>query len=116
MRRVIAVMSLMAVANLVFAQAGLACPLASVGHTEVASAGATSHEGHDMSLGASHHQESEPTKETGCLTMSPCLVAIDVASSESASAGSTHPDRILAGSDRRPSSLTATPELPPPRA
>ena len=116
MRRAIAVVSLMAVANFVFAQAGLACPLATAGHAEVASAGATSHEGHDMGPGESHRPESEPTNETGCPPMGPCLVTIDLAISEPAGAGRTHPDRILAGSDQRPASLTSTPELPPPRA
>jgi len=123
MRRLIAALSLVALANLIFAQAGSTCPLARGAHhaQQAPAPAAGMHEGHDMSAMSNHDTaQSAPDRDSthapACLTMGPCALALDVI--EVVVTVEPRPDaqNVLAGSYRLPPSLTTSPELPPPRA
>jgi hypothetical protein len=121
MRRVIAVFSLLCLANLVFVQSGSACPLTPPGDSAAVSH--TGHEGHDMTgatSGSMNHEmvQSAPDESAShsstCPAMNACLVTLDATSEPAGAAPDAHV-HIVGGSDDRPVSLTAAPELPPPR-
>ena len=118
MRRLVAILSLLSLANLVFARAGAACPLSSVepSSTEVASG----HEGHDMSAMALTQEVVQSPDETtshhsACPAMNACVVSLEVVREEPPGL-SIQVMHVAGHSDDRPASLTTTPELPPPRA
>lgn len=122
MRRLIAALSLLALANLMFVQGGSACPLAGSAHHEQAAAQAVAgHGGHDMSS-MENHNTAQSVPEDGsshapaCLTMGPCAMTLDLARSGVAASTAAQVDRLLAISDHLPRSAGITPELPPPRA
>lgn len=119
MRRLIALVAFLGLANLVFVQAGSACPLVPMGDSATAAA-LTGHEGHDMTGAAGDEMlRSMPDESTShsstCPAMNACVVTLDLAS---ASLNAFHAQHlhVTGGSDERPASLTALPELPPPRA
>ena len=119
MRRWIAVLSLLSLANNAFVNGGLSCPL--VGneqHQEHApSAAAVTHEGHDMGTNDDLPASGDDLRhEAACLTMGPCVLTIDVIRALSAAGRLPHADAVAARSDHLPASQTLSPELPPPRA
>ena len=120
MRRLIAVLSLLTLTNLVFVMGSSACPLGGLAHEpETAAVGGAGHAGHDM--GASGHQShqvnaDDETQADDCLTMGPCALTLDLATADADTAVAAEVARMVAVSDHRPSSASAAPELPPPRA
>lgn len=122
MRRLIAAFGLLALANLVFAQGGWSCPLGPGGHEGVATASANgggAHDGHAADHSsprdpapAPDHQSPAPT----CLTMGPCVIAVDITPLGLVPGPAPRADRLLAVSDHLPPSPAPAPELPPPRA
>jgi hypothetical protein len=119
MRRLIALVAFLGLANLVFVQAGSACPLIPMGGSAATSA-LTGHEGHDMSgVTGEEMLRSMPDESTSdsstCPAMNACVVTLDLASASLAAFHALHL-HVTGGSDDRPASLTAVPELPPPRA
>lgn len=121
MRRFIAALSLLTLANVVFVQGGSACPLGGGSHGVAATVGIdhSAHEGHD----AGATQESSATEladeashPLDCLTMGPCALILDVAGDDTATAGIPCANRVVAASEHLPPSTAFAPELPPPRA
>ena len=125
MRRLIAALGLLSFANLMVLQASGACPL-SGGSTHGSRSMSvmsqhSGHEGHAMA-GAVGEEALQPSPaspsshEPGCLMMGPCALALDVGRVDVAANTVAQAQRVPAGSDRLPPSLTTSPELPPPRA
>jgi hypothetical protein len=56
---------------------------------------------------------SESSHAPDCLTMGPCALALDVGGAVVVASTIAHAQRVVAGSDRLPPSLTTSPELPP---
>ena len=115
MRRLFALFSLLCLTNLVFVQAGSACPLTPAAETDVGAP--TGHEGHDMSGAMSHEMmQSAPdeSSHSSCPVMNACVVTLAMVGEQPVELMGHH-DRVTAASDDRPASLTAVPELPPPR-
>lgn len=119
MRRLIACLGLLAFANLVFAQATGACAFASdtAGAVAPAAVDHAMHVAHDQSPGEAV-DESPATDQThtACPMMGQCVLTIDVSGASAGTGRLTDGDRVVAVSDRTPTSLTTAPELPPPRA
>lgn len=125
MRRLIAALGLLSFANLLLVQGSGACPL-SGGLTDgsgsvSAPAGHDGHDGYVMAAAANeeslqHSPDSESSHAPRCLTMGPCALTVDVGSVVIVAGTSADAQRVVAGSDRPPPSLTTSPELPPPRA
>lgn len=119
MRRLIAALSLLSLANLVFVQTGSACPLVPVEHVDVVEV--PGHEGHGVSGAATNHElvrsmpDEDASHTSACTAMSACVATLDVASEQIADIRHVH-TRIDSISDDRPASLASTPESPPPRA
>ena len=119
MRRLIAALSLLSLANLVFVQSGSACPLASTGPVETMAM--TGHEGHISGDANRNHEmaQSMPDEDAShtsvCTAMSACVATLDIALERSADIESAHA-RVDSVSDDRPASLSSSPESPPPRA
>jgi hypothetical protein len=121
MRRLLAALSLLTLANLVFVLGGSACPLAGTTHVPVTtvSGGDHGHEGHDMSAHGPSVTESpgdDVATPPVCLTMGPCALTLDLAIGSTTVSGISGVDRVLAVSDHLPPSAALIPELPPPRA
>jgi hypothetical protein len=123
MRRLIAAIPSL-VANLVGLQASGACPLSGGLAHGPESVSATSehagHMGHAMAAAVdSESLQQSPGSESShapdCLTMGPCALALDVGGAVVVANAVDHAQRVAAGSDRLPRSLTTSPELPPPR-
>jgi hypothetical protein len=119
MRRLTALVVFLGLANLVFVQAGSACPLVPMDGS-AATAAMTGHEGHDMTSATGDEMlRSMPDESTShsstCPAMNACVVTLDLASAPLAAFHALHL-HVTGGSDDRPASLTAVPELPPPRA
>ena len=120
MRRLIAALSLFSLANLMFAQGGVACPLKSHHGQAQATSVMAGHEHHDM--GATTRDAALPMPDENsshapaCLTMGPCAVTLDIAGPVVSSYLTAGIDRVLAASDHLPPSAVIAPELPPPRA
>ena len=120
MRRLIAALSLLGLANLMFAQGGVPCPLKSHHGQAPATAVVMGHEHHDM--GTRAHDVAVPLPDEGsshapvCLTMGPCAVTLDVSGPVVSTYMVAGVDRVLAASDHLPPSAVIAPELPPPRA
>lgn len=123
MRQLIAVLATFSLANLLFVQGGLACPMAS-GEQHTASIAAEvpghdGHEGHHASQPASgDFAQSLPDDHTGeplCLTMGPCALTLDIAQ-PAGIADESRPDVVVGMNAFLPRSLAATPDIPPPRA
>ena len=118
MRRLIAALSLFGLANLMFAQGGVSCPLKS--HHQQATSTMVGHDHHDMA-GTTHDaavplpDESSPHAPV-CLTMGPCAVTLDIAGAVVSTYVTAGVDRMLVASDHLPPSAVIAPELPPPRA
>lgn len=124
MRRLIAAIGLLSFANLLLVQGSGACPQSGgLTHgTESVSAptGHAGHEGHVMAAAANEESlqqspDSESSHAPQCLTMGPCALTIDVGSVVVVASMGADAQRVVAGSDRLPLSLTTSPELPPPR-
>ena len=120
MRRLVALLSLLSLANLVFVRGGTTCPLTDH-HGGTATATLTGHEGHDMSAMAGHDMAQPMPDENSshtpaCLTMGPCALALDIAGAVVMTSTTAHADGVLAVSDHLPPSAALSPELPPPRA
>ena len=119
MRRLIAALSLLSLANLVFVQTGSACPLASAEQADAVAL--TGHEGHGTSGAVANHEmmQSMPDEDvshtSACTAMSACVATLDVAIEQIGDIRHVH-TRIDSISDDRPASLASTPESPPPRA
>ena len=115
MRRLIAVLSLMGLTNLVFVQAGSACPLVAMEHATGDSV--SGHEGHGEAM--SHDVPPMPDETTphgsSCPAMNACVATLDLAAERLATVAVRQPS-VAGGSDDRPASLTPSPEIPPPRA
>lgn len=123
MRRLIATLSLLALANLGFVQGSSACPLAGSTHHKTADVVAVGegHAGHGMSSPVNTDSAQSMTDDASshapaCLTMGPCAVTLDVARTGDAPSAAVKVDRLLAVSDHLPRSAGIAPELPPPRA
>jgi hypothetical protein len=125
MHRLIAAIGLLSFANLMVLQASGACPLSGGTMHESASVSAASeHAGHDgHAMAASQDLESlqqspapDQSHAPACLTMGPCALTLDVSGAAVVAAAVGPAQGVVAGSDRRPPSLTTSPELPPPRA
>ena len=120
MRRLVAVLSLFGLANLMFAQGGVPCPLKS--HHEAAPAATvmSGHEHHDVNATTHDAALPMPDETTShaplCLTMGPCAVTLDIAGPVTPTSLIAHADRVFAVSDHLPPSAVIAPELPPPRA
>jgi hypothetical protein len=119
-RRLIALLSLLCLANLVFVRGGVTCPLTDH-HSVTPTATLAGHEGHDMSAMAGHDMAQpapdEPSSHApACRTMGPCALALDIAGAVVVSLPTAHADGMVAASDHLPPSATRSPELPPPRA
>ena len=120
MRRLIAALSLFSLANLMFAQGGVPCPLKSHHEQAPASLVVHGHEHHDM--GATTHDAALPMPDESsshapvCMTMGPCAVTLDIAGPVVSTYVVAGVDRVLAASDHLPPSAVIAPELPPPRA
>ena len=123
MRRFVASLSLLALANLVFVQADSVCPLAESAHAnhQTVSAAAPDHEGHQMGT-MSEHGAAQPAPDpgsshpSGCLTMGPCGMTLDLANSVVAASMIAKADDVIGGSEPLPRSVGIAPDLPPPRA
>jgi hypothetical protein len=125
MRRLIAALGLLSFANLMVLQASGVCPI-SGGSTHGSTSASTpsehtGHEGHAMAAAAEDEAlQQSPASESShapdCLTMGPCALTLDVRDPAVVANAVAHPQWVAAGSDRVPSSLTTSPELPPPRA
>ena len=124
MRRLIAALGLLSFANLMVLQASGACPLSgglTHGFRSVSTPSEhAGHMGHAMAAavdGESLQQSpaSESSHGPDCLTMGPCALTLDVGGAAVVANAVAHPQRVTAGSDRVPPSLTTSPELPPPR-
>ena len=119
MRRLIALFSLMSLTNLVFVQAGSACPLVSAPHESAAPTGV--HSEHGSSDAPVSHEMVHSMPDEGsshgspCLAMQACVATLDVAT-DPVVVVVKRPMRVDGTSDERPPSLTSTPEIPPPRA
>lgn len=122
MRRLIATLNLLVLANLVNVQGGSSCPQAVSGHhgKAVAVSAAAGHAGHDMSARADHGTaqsmpDEGPSHAPACMMLGPCAVTLDVPNAVGAATGASTADRLLAVSDHLPRSAGIAPELPPPR-
>lgn len=119
--RLIAALSLLALANLVFARGGWSCPLGTTGHEAVAMAAAGeggAHEGHAVDHASHHESAPAPGHESQaptCLTMGPCLVALDITPVDVAAGNVFRADRVLAAPLQLSPAAAPAPELPPPR-
>lgn len=124
MRRLIAALGLLSFTNLLLLQGSGACPqsggLTHGSEPVSAPTGHAGHEGHVMAAAATGESlQQSPDSESHaphCLTMGPCALTVDVGSVVVAATVGADAQRVAAGSDRRPLSLTTSPELPPPRA
>jgi hypothetical protein len=123
MRRLVAAVSMLSFASLMLVQVTRECPLsgATSHETVAAESGHAQHEGHGGSLGATGDAvqsipDSDTNHESACLTMGPCQLTIDIGRMVVAASTPGHPAGVMARPDQRPSSLTSSPELPPPRA
>lgn len=126
MRRLIAALGLLSFANLVVLQGSGACPLSgglTHGTRSVsAPSGQAGHQGHAMAATVDEEALQQvpaspsPHAPPDCLTMGPCALALDVGGVVVVATPAVHAQRVVAGSDRLPPSLTTSPELPPPRA
>ena len=120
MRRLIAALSLFGLANLMFAQGGVPCPVKSHHDQAPAASAMTGHDHHDMA--ATTHDAALPMPDESsphapvCLTMGPCAVTLDLAGPVVSAYANAQVDRVLAISDHLPPSAVIAPELPPPRA
>lgn len=120
MRRLIALLSLLSLANLTFVRGGAACPLNGHHAQHVASASMSGHEGHDMG-GMSNHEMVQPSSDDDaqpptCLTMGPCALTLAVSDAIDVAYATGPVDRVIAISDHLPPSAALSRELPPPRA
>jgi hypothetical protein len=121
MRRLIAALSVLVLANLVFARGAWSCPLGMTGHDAVAvvpAAEGGAEDGHPMDHSSHHQSAPAPDHESQaptCLTMGPCLVTLDLTRVDLATKR-VRADRVLVASDHLPPSAAPAPELPPPRA
>jgi hypothetical protein len=127
LRRLIALFSLLSLTNLVFVQSGSACGL--VPAADGASSSLSGHDGHDMggvashemSGGAADHEmfrtmpDDATTDSSTCPVMNACVVTLELVE-EPLVAVSTRHSHVAGGTDDRPMSPTAEPEIPPPRA
>ena len=118
MRRLIAALSLLGLANLMFAQGGVPCPLKS--HHEHATSTMAGHAHHDMAATTGDAALPMPDESSShapvCLTMGPCAVTLDIAGPVVSTYVIAGVDRMLALSDHLPPSAVIALELPPPRA
>lgn len=103
----------------------LACPMPSGGAAVAATStgvGTTAPMADmDMSAGggkSESHQApcDDSSAPLACLAMAACGSAVDVVVSASYRRVATHPYQVRAGDQLAPASITAQPELPPPRA
>jgi hypothetical protein len=125
MRRLIAAIGLLSFANLMVLQASGACPLSggsTHGSTSVSAPSEhAGHEGHVMAAAVDDEAlqqapASQSSHAPDCLTMGPCALALDVGGAVVVASTVAQAQRVAAGSDTLPPSLTTSPELPPPRA
>jgi len=125
MRRLIAAIGLLSFANLMVLQGSGACPLSGATPHESASvsapAGHAGHDGHAMAAamneeGLQQAPAPDQSHAPACLTMGPCALTLDVGGAVVVATALGQAQRVVAGSDRLPPSLTTSPELPPPRA
>jgi len=119
-RRFIAALSLLTLANVVFALGGSACPLAGSTHGVAATVPSdhSGHEGHHTGATqgpAATELADEMSHPPDCLTMGPCALILDVAGDDTATPGNPGANRVVAASDHLPPSTAFAPELPPPR-
>jgi hypothetical protein len=120
-RRLIAALSLLSLANVVFVLGGSACPLAGTAHAVATAADAVAegHAGHHMGTSdqsATELVDAGEEHQPACLTMGPCALTLDFVTTEAPAPGTATSHRVVAVSDHRPPSAATAPELPPPRA
>ena len=123
MRQLIAVLATFSLANLLFVQGGVGCPMAGGASAAVSIASPVSgHDGH----GGHHASPSstgdsaqtlpdDHTSEPLCLTMGPCVLTLDVAQAADI-ADAPRPGMVVGLNAFFPPSPSAAPDLPPPRA